>query len=67
MARQPREQPALMNELRHLLRQRLLVPVDGAPPKLASYSGRGPLGQWVRLLRLVRSQFDVSLSQLMAD
>jgi RNA polymerase sigma-70 factor (ECF subfamily) len=48
----PREQPALVDELRQLLRQRLLVPVDGAPPKLASYSGRGPLGQWVRAVAL---------------
>lgn len=48
----PREEPALVDELRQLLRQRLLVPVDGAPPKLASYSGRGPLGQWVRAVAL---------------
>ena len=48
----PREQPALVDELRQLLRQRLLVPVGGAPPKLASYSGRGPLGQWVRAVAL---------------
>ncbi len=48
----PREQPAVVDELRQLLRQRLLVPLDGAPPKLASYSGRGPLGQWVRAVAL---------------
>ncbi|WNG45397.1 RNA polymerase subunit sigma-70 [Archangium minus] len=48
----PREQPALVDELRQLLRQRLLVPAEGAPPKLASYSGRGPLGQWVRAVAL---------------
>ena len=48
----PREGPALVDELRQVLRQRLLVPVDGAPPKLASYSGRGPLGQWVRAVAL---------------
>lgn len=48
----PREGPALVDELRQLLRQRLLVPADGAPPKLASYSGRGPLGQWVRAVAL---------------
>ncbi len=47
----PREEPALVDELRQLLRQRLLVPVDGAP-KLASYSGRGPLVQWVRAVAL---------------
>jgi RNA polymerase sigma-70 factor (ECF subfamily) len=48
----PREGPAVVDELRQLLRQRLLIPVDGAPPKLASYSGRGPLGQWVRAVAL---------------
>jgi len=48
----PREEPSLVDELRQLLRQRLLVPVDAAPPKLASYSGRGPLGQWARAVAL---------------
>ncbi len=48
----PREAPSLVDELRQVLRQRLLVPVGGAPPKLASYSGRGPLGQWVRAVAL---------------
>ncbi|WP_164021328.1 sigma-70 family RNA polymerase sigma factor [Pyxidicoccus trucidator] len=48
----PRESPSLVDELRQVLSQRLLVPVDGAPPKLASYSGRGPLGQWVRAVAL---------------
>ncbi len=48
----PREAPSVVDELRQLVRQRLLVPVDGAAPKLASYSGRGPLGQWVRAVAL---------------
>ncbi|HZH13408.1 MAG TPA: sigma-70 family RNA polymerase sigma factor [Archangium sp.] len=48
----PREEPSLVDELRQLLRQRLLVPAEGAAPKLASYSGRGPLGQWVRAVAL---------------
>lgn len=48
----PREAPPLVDELRQQLRQRLLVPVDGAVPKLASFSGRGPLGQWVRAVAL---------------
>lgn len=48
----PREEPAVVDELRQLVRQRLLLPVDGAPPKLASYAGRGPLGQWVRAVTL---------------
>ncbi len=48
----PREEPSLVDELRQLLRQRLLIPADGAPPKLASYSGRGSLAQWVRAVAL---------------
>lgn len=48
----PREAPPLVDELRQQLRQRLLVPADGAVPKLASFSGRGPLGQWVRAVAL---------------
>ncbi len=48
----PREPPARVDELRQLLRQRLLVPAAGGPPKLASYSGRGPLEQWVRAVAL---------------
>ncbi|MCP3166044.1 sigma factor-like helix-turn-helix DNA-binding protein [Myxococcus qinghaiensis] len=48
----PGKAPTLVDELRQALRQRLLVPVNGAPPKLASYSGRGPLGQWVRAVAL---------------
>lgn len=48
----PREEPALVDELRQRLRQRLLLAVGGTPPKLASYSGRGPLGQWVRAVAL---------------
>lgn len=48
----PRESPTVVDELRQVLRQRLLVSVNGAPPKLASYSGRGPLGQWVRAVAL---------------
>ncbi|HEX5751363.1 MAG TPA: sigma factor-like helix-turn-helix DNA-binding protein [Archangium sp.] len=48
----PREPPSRVDELRQLLRQRLLVPEGGAPPKLATYSGRGPLMQWVRAVAM---------------
>ncbi|WP_426751568.1 sigma-70 family RNA polymerase sigma factor [Myxococcus sp. Y35] len=48
----PREAPSLVDELRQVLSQRLLVPVDGGAPKLASYSGRGPLEQWVKAVAL---------------
>ena len=48
----PHEAPSYVDELRQLLRQRLLIAAGGAPPKLASYSGRAPLAQWVRAVAL---------------
>jgi RNA polymerase sigma-70 factor (ECF subfamily) len=39
-----------MDELCQTLRHKLLVPLDGAPPKLAGYSGRGALAGWVRII-----------------
>jgi RNA polymerase sigma-70 factor (ECF subfamily) len=48
----PREPLERRDELRQLLRQRLLVSRDGERPKLVSYSGRGPLEQWVRAVAL---------------
>jgi RNA polymerase sigma-70 factor (ECF subfamily) len=32
--------------------ERLLVAVDGSPPRIAEYSGRGPLGSWLRVITL---------------
>jgi RNA polymerase sigma-70 factor (ECF subfamily) len=41
---------APFDEIRQLVRERLLVQgPDGAPPKIASYRGRGPLGAWLRM------------------
>jgi RNA polymerase sigma-70 factor (ECF subfamily) len=44
-------------EVRQLLRQRLFVAEGPAPPKIASYSGRGPLGGWLRMtaIRVARN------------
>jgi RNA polymerase sigma-70 factor (ECF subfamily) len=39
----------LLDEVRQVLWTRLLVPRDGGAPKLAGYSGRGPLAKWVRV------------------
>lgn len=41
-------------EVKQLLRHKVLLSVDGAPPRIAEYEGRGPLHSWVRaaLLRL---------------
>jgi RNA polymerase sigma-70 factor (ECF subfamily) len=59
--------PAFADEVRQLLRERLFVGHDGEPPRLASYSGRGPLGTWVKVaavrvaLNLRRSDRDVAI------
>ncbi len=37
-----------LDEVRQVLWERLLVPRDGGTPKLADYSGRGPLARWMR-------------------
>jgi RNA polymerase sigma-70 factor, ECF subfamily len=42
--------PARLDELKQLLRERLLVAdVAGAPPRIGSYAGRGALGAWVQI------------------
>ncbi|HUS66349.1 MAG TPA: sigma factor-like helix-turn-helix DNA-binding protein [Kofleriaceae bacterium] len=38
-----------VDEVRQVLRVRLLVREGGAPPRIAGYAGRGPLGAWVRM------------------
>ncbi len=41
------------DEIRQLLRQRLLVAQDeGAPSRMSSYTGRGPLAGWLRVATL---------------
>jgi RNA polymerase sigma-70 factor (ECF subfamily) len=39
----------LAEEIKQHLRARLLVADDGAPPRIAGYTGQGPLGGWVRI------------------
>jgi RNA polymerase sigma-70 factor, ECF subfamily len=41
---------ATLDELLQMLRQRLLLGVGGAPPRIADYAGRGPLRAWVRIV-----------------
>ena len=49
------------DEVRQIVREALLIGRPGRPPTIAAYSGRGPLGAWVRVsavraaVRLVRS------------
>ncbi len=50
--------PELADEVRQGLRDRLLVGRDGAAPRIAGYSGRGPLGGWLRVAA-VRLALDV--------
>lgn len=40
---------ALPDEVRSILRERLLVSAGGEPPRIATYSGEGPLAAWVRV------------------
>jgi RNA polymerase sigma-70 factor, ECF subfamily len=42
--------PSTVDEVRQVLRRRLLVGSGDAPPKIADYSGRGPLLTWVRII-----------------
>lgn len=50
--------PEVADEVRQLLRVRLLVASDGRPPALAGYSGRGALGAWLRMTA-VRTLYDL--------
>jgi RNA polymerase sigma-70 factor (ECF subfamily) len=44
--------PAFHDEVLQLLREKLLLSAPGAKPKLAAYSGRGPLLHWLRTVAL---------------
>jgi RNA polymerase sigma-70 factor (ECF subfamily) len=41
--------PVFADEVRQVLRERVLVAPKGNPPRISSYSGRGPLGGWLRM------------------
>jgi len=44
--------PAFVGEVEQRLRERLLVGTPESPPRIATYSGRGPLGGWLRVAAL---------------
>lgn len=46
------KQAAVIDEVRQRVRTRALVSRDDGPPRIADYSGRGPLGAWVRVIAL---------------
>jgi RNA polymerase sigma-70 factor (ECF subfamily) len=41
--------PAQLDELKQVLRERLLLAAGGAPPRIARYAGRGTLAAWVQV------------------
>jgi len=51
------DSPAFADEMRQVLRERLLVRRSDAPPRIANYSGRGALMVWVRV-SAVRAALD---------
>jgi RNA polymerase sigma-70 factor, ECF subfamily len=50
LARHPARDQA--DEVRQRVRERLLIASPAAPPRIATYSGRGPLAGWVRVATL---------------
>jgi RNA polymerase sigma-70 factor (ECF subfamily) len=44
--------PAFVAEVTQKVRERILVGVGESRPKLAEYSGRGPLGSWLRVVAI---------------
>jgi len=49
-------QPSFADEVRQRLCEKLLQPTDGGVAKLASYTGRGPLGGWLRISAIREAQ-----------
>jgi len=54
--------PAFADEVKQVLRHRLLVAQHEIAPKIASYSGRGPLGAWLRMIA-TRTAVDLRRAQ----
>jgi len=50
LARHPAR--ALADEVGQVLRERLLLRREDGPPRIADYTGRGPLGSWLRVATL---------------
>jgi RNA polymerase sigma-70 factor (ECF subfamily) len=53
---------AFGEEVRQILREKLLLSPPGAVPKIGHYSGKGPLGGWVRV-SAVRAAIDLRRSR----
>lgn len=50
LATQIKGAAAEAGELEQLVRTRLLLPTEQRPPRIEQYSGRGPLGGWLRMI-----------------
>lgn len=44
--------PTFVADAKQQVRQKLLVPSDGRPPKISEYAGFGPLAHWLRAVAL---------------
>ena len=44
------------NGMRERVRERLIIRIGDAPPKIATYAGKGSLGSWVRIFALREAQ-----------
>jgi RNA polymerase sigma-70 factor (ECF subfamily) len=55
--------PEFASEVSSVLREKLLVALAGRSAKISEYSGRGPLGGWLRMVA-VRTAIDFSRSRL---
>lgn len=48
----PATEHAIVDEVRQRVAARILVGREGEPPRIAQYTGRGPLWAWVRIIAL---------------
>ncbi len=44
--------PAFLDEVRQVVREKLLLGKPGAPPKILDYAGRGSLGAWTQVVAM---------------
>lgn len=51
-ARRAAPDETFLQDVRQALRERLFVGADGRPPKIAEFSGRGPLARWLKVVAL---------------
>jgi RNA polymerase sigma-70 factor (ECF subfamily) len=57
---------AFVDEVRQVVREKLFVGKDGAPPKIAEYAGQGALAGWVRVVA-IRAALDLNKRDAAAE